>query len=128
MGLFEAIQGERRNRGLATLAVDGGLTEIARQRANDMASRGYFSHTTPEGTNVFNFFSAGDRRRFYIAEILARTNADEASSPGVAMSGFMQSPAHSGIIVHSRYQSVGVGMSTGGDGIKYFAVVFTGRV
>jgi len=109
------------------LALDVWLTAIARERATDMASRGYFSHTTPEGETVFSFFSVRDKRRLYIGEVLARNNADDSNSAGIAISGFMQSPTHRRIILRQQYQLLGIGMALSTEGVKYYAVVFTGN-
>jgi len=125
--LLEAIQGQRRNRGLSSLGLDASLTTIARQRANDMASRGYFSHYTPEGKTVFDSFRTEDRRRLYIGEILARNNGEDSDSVGIAISGFMQSQSHSQIILRHQYQYVGIGMALTAGRMKYYAVVFTGN-
>ena len=43
--MWEAINGERANAGLPLLAIDGRLVGLARERSNDMMTRGYFSHT-----------------------------------------------------------------------------------
>ncbi|SIR96168.1 CAP domain-containing protein [Natronorubrum thiooxidans] len=47
--VHEAINEERTARGLEELAFDEDLQEIARSHSEDMAERGYFSHTSPEG-------------------------------------------------------------------------------
>ncbi len=50
--VHEGINEERTARGLEALEFDEDLQEIARGHSEDMAERGYFSHTDPEG-NAF---------------------------------------------------------------------------
>lgn len=45
--IFEQINAERTAAGLAPLALDPALTEVARLRAADMLARGYLSHYDP---------------------------------------------------------------------------------
>ena len=47
--VHELTNQERRNYGLAQLAFDSEITQIARGHSLDMASREYFAHETPEG-------------------------------------------------------------------------------
>lgn len=47
--IHQLINEERVARGLPELAWDSSLAAIAREHSEDMAARGYFSHTTPEG-------------------------------------------------------------------------------
>jgi uncharacterized protein YkwD len=45
------INAERQKHGLASLRWDPALADIARYHSQDMATRGYFSHDTPEGVD-----------------------------------------------------------------------------
>lgn len=49
--MHEYVNEERTQRGLNALDFDEDLREIARYHSEDMAQRGYFSHTDPEGNN-----------------------------------------------------------------------------
>jgi uncharacterized protein YkwD len=42
----------RRNRGLSILEWDEALSAVARKHSEDMATRSYFAHTSPEGENA----------------------------------------------------------------------------
>ena len=48
------VNRERQKNGLPPLACDGELSAIAEGHAADMARRGYFSHTSPEGKDPFD--------------------------------------------------------------------------
>jgi uncharacterized protein YkwD len=91
-----------------------------------MASRNYFSHTTPEGTNFVNLIMAGGISSGVAAEILGRTNGPDEQSVTLVMNGFMESPNHRPHVLGESYVSVGVGMAVGSDGMKYYAAIFWG--
>jgi len=50
--MLEAINAQRAIAGLPALRFEPALLPVARGRSGDMAARGYFSHTTPEGQTV----------------------------------------------------------------------------
>jgi uncharacterized protein YkwD len=47
--MVEAVNAQRRTHGLPPYQVDDKLTVIARRHSEDMVTRGYFGHATPEG-------------------------------------------------------------------------------
>lgn len=122
--MWEAINAERANAGLPRLAIDGRLTVLARERSIDMITRGYFSHTTPEGVMIFDLLSAAGIYSPYTGETLARTNAEASQAVQLAVAGFMNSPAHRQIVLSPRYTDLGVGAATSPEGMKYFTLVF----
>jgi len=118
---------ERGRSGLSALRVDATLMAIARQRAQDMASKNYFAHTSPTGETAFSLMAGYGYPYSIAGENIAKNNYPDAQSAATAMSGFMNSPSHRANILDSRYSYVGVGLAYGADGMKYFAVVFAGR-
>lgn len=124
--MWEAINGERANVGLVGLAVEGRLVGLARERSNDMVTRGYFSHTTPEGKMVFDFLDAGGIYSPYAGENLARTNAEANQAVQLAVSGFMNSSPHRKNVLNPHYTHLGIGEATSAEGMKYFTLVFIG--
>src|SRR4030065_341405 len=48
-GIVAGINAQRAAAGLPSLQLDPDLVMVARERANDMAQRGYFSHVSPTG-------------------------------------------------------------------------------
>jgi len=121
------------------LAIDGRLVVLARERSDDMMTRGYFSHTTPEGKMVFDFLDARGIYSPYAGENLARTNAEDNQAVQLVVSGFMNSGAHRKNVLNSHYTHLGIGEATGpsiqdpedpsgseGEGMRYFTLVFIG--
>ena len=124
--MWEGINGERANVGLPPLAIDGRLVGLARERSNDMMTRGYFSHTTPEGKMVFDFLDARGIYSPYAGENLARTNAEASQAVEVVVSAFMSSGTHRKNILNSHYTYLGIGEATSPEGMKYFTLIFIG--
>jgi uncharacterized protein YkwD len=124
--MFNQHNQQRAAGGLGSLVVDAQLTAIARQRAQDMASKNYFAHTSPTGETAFTLMNAMRYAYAIAGENIARNNYPDAESVGTAMSGFMNSPSHRANIMDGRYTKVGIGMATDASGMKYFAVVFAG--
>lgn len=89
-GIDGLLNDTRGNRGLAPLRRDGRLDAAARAHAADMASRNYFSHTSPEGGTVGQRVRAQGCSWRRIAENISRGQADEAA----AFAGWMRSDGH----------------------------------
>jgi uncharacterized protein YkwD len=122
--LLDQLNGERAQRGIQTLDVDPQLEELARQRSQDMADRGYFSHVTPEGAMVFDMMNARGIPYLLAGENLAFNNAAPWDSPSVAHQGFMNSPTHLANELEGSFNRIGVGVAQAPDGVFYFAEVF----
>src|SRR5689334_16960183 len=56
--MVTALNADRTSHGLVTVRVDARLMAIARARSDDMVANGYFSHTQPDGRNVFDILTA----------------------------------------------------------------------
>jgi uncharacterized protein YkwD len=125
--LLNSHNSERAKTGLAPLRVDGTLVTVARQRAMDMANKSYFSHTSPTGETAFTLLNRSGYSYSTAGENIARNNYPDAQAAGVAMNGFMNSPSHRVNIMDGRFRLVGISSVTGRDGMKYFAVVFSGQ-
>jgi len=126
--MWEAMNGERTKTGLPSLAIDRRLVSLARERSNDMVTRGYFSHTTPEGKMIFDFLDARGIYSPYAGENLARSNAEASQVVQLALSGFMNSPTHRKNVLNSHYTHLGIGEATSPEGMKYFTLVFIGSL
>jgi hypothetical protein len=72
--LMGHISRARQAAGIQPVAIDDRLSSLALSRSYDMATRGYFAHTTPEGSN-FTFLLTEAGFRYKLAgEILAHNN------------------------------------------------------
>jgi uncharacterized protein YkwD len=116
----------RASGGLAGLQIDGTLVAIARQRAQDMAAKNYFAHTSPSGETAFSIMDDFNYSYSIAGENIARNNYPQNQTVGVAMDGFMNSPGHRANIMESQFTRVGIGVAFDGNGMIYYAVVFAG--
>lgn len=124
--MFQQHNAQRAGAGVAALQIDPVLTEVARRRAQDMASRNYFSHTSPTGETAFTLLAAYGYAYARAGENIARNNYPDSQSVAVAMTGFMNSSAHRANVLDTRFSRVGIGVAIAPDGMKYFAIVFVG--
>ncbi|MDQ3043327.1 MAG: CvpA family protein [Acidobacteriota bacterium] len=107
--MLELINRERLAAGLAPLAPDPEMTEVARLHSADMFARSYFSHNTPEGKTPFDRMRNRNVRYRTAGENLAL-----APTLQIAHTGLMNSPGHRANILQSRFGRVGIGILDGG--------------
>jgi uncharacterized protein YkwD len=120
------LNAERAAAGLPALAVDANLVSIARIRSSDMATRGYFSHTSPEGQSAFTLLDQWGIPYSWAGENLARNNYPAEETVAVAVRDLMASPPHRDNILNPNYTRVGVGYGEDGSGMRYYTIVFVG--
>jgi uncharacterized protein YkwD len=125
--MLGAINARRAAAGLRPVSPDPTLTEVSRQRSNDMANRNYFSHTTPEGTGFIDALNAHGITTGTVGEILGRNNASDDASVSMVVEAFTQSPSHNLHLVYSSYEWAGVGVAVGANSMKYYTIIFRAR-
>ena len=107
--MLQLMNQERARAGLAPLAPDPELREVARRHSADMFARGYFSHVTPEGRSPFDRMAAAG-----VAYRTAGENLALAPTLSLAHTGLMNSPGHRANILHPDFGRVGIGIVDGG--------------
>ena len=107
--MLDLVNRERMAAGLAALAPDPELTEVARRHSSDMFARSYFAHATPEGRSPFDRMREGGVRFLAAGENLAL-----APSLQVAHNGLMNSPGHRRNILDRQFGRLGIGIMDGG--------------
>lgn len=107
--MFQMVNQQRVDAGLAPLVFDDKLRAIARAHSDDMFKRGYFSHYTPEGLSPFDRMQKAGINYQYAGENLAL-----APSTALAMQGLMNSPGHRANILSPNFYRVGIGVINGG--------------
>ncbi len=122
-GLANAMNAQRVSDGLAPLSVDPTLMVIARDRSDDQAARGYFSHVTPDGRTIYDILTADGVDWTAAGENLAESRGEDPVN--AAITGFMQSPEHRDNVLDTDYHHVGVGAAEEPDGTTILSVVFT---
>ena len=124
--MWAKLNWERYSRGLDILDIDESLMQIARVRSQGMADGNYFSHSMPDGRNVFSLLDEGDVQYRYAGENLARNNARDEESVVISVTAFMKSPSHGANILSPYYTKMAVGEVTSSNGIKVYTVLFLG--
>ncbi|WP_171052349.1 CAP domain-containing protein [Haloterrigena sp. H1] len=141
-GIHEAVNDERTARGLNELAFDTELRDIARDHSRDMAERGYFSHTSPEGDNFADRYADagytcrvdGSGNTYYTGgENIAQTWYDtpvrtdggtdtytsETELANAIVTQWMNSPGHRENILAPQWENEGIGVYVTDDGKVY---------
>jgi uncharacterized protein YkwD len=123
--MARTLNADRAAAGLIPVRLDSRLTAIARARSVDMATKGYFAHTQPDGRTVFSIISAKGIKWYNAGEIIAwNTWPTLADSVTAANDGWLGSPTHRSIIMATSYNYMGVGLAIDGSGKKYWTTVF----
>lgn len=96
--------------GLSALSIDNRLTTAAQGKANDMLTKGYFAHTSPEGLTPWFWIRDHGRYQYLEAgENLAIDYFDSAE----AHAAWMASPTHRSNILDPGYHHIGIGIANG---------------
>jgi len=107
--VFKQTNQERQKEGLGVLKYNPDLSISAQAKANDMFSKGYWAHTSPDGTSPWDFFKQIDYKYSYAGENLAKDFYDTES----LMKAWIKSPTHRENVVNTNYQEIGIGVVNG---------------
>ncbi len=121
--LSNAIDEQRQKLGLPLVLADDRLARVARARSQDMAARGYFSHTTPEGGGVAALLEAGGIRHRGAAELLGETNGPDRQAAGLVLRALMDSRDHRVNLLSEGYTRIGVGAARDPNGTKVYTIL-----
>jgi Uncharacterized protein with SCP/PR1 domains len=113
---------DRAANGLPALQANSQLTQLARNYANDMISRGFFSHYNPEGLSPFDRMQRAGISYKYAGENLAIN-----TSVATAENAFMTSAGHRANILNTNYNEVGIGVVHNTKGQVYVVQEFIGK-
>lgn len=94
---------------LGSLTVNEKLTAAAQAKANDMAAKSYFAHTSPEGVDSWFWFKQAGYDFQHAGENLAVDFSDSAD----VESAWMNSPSHRDNILNGKYSEVGIATAVG---------------
>lgn len=116
------VDAERAKVGCRPLSTDAALVRAAQGHSDDMATRGFFSHTNPDEVA----FAERIRAAGYTGRALAENIAAGQTSPAAVVSSWMASPGHRSTILDCSYTATGVGHATGGPYGSYWTQTFGG--
>lgn len=128
-GLLGATNSARSSNGAAALGLNTKLNTAAQNKANDMATRNYWSHNTPEGNPPWVFVDAQGYSYKKIGENLAAGFSDEQAT----INGWMNSPGHRANMLDTAFSEVGFGFAnnanytSAGGGPMTIVVAFYGQ-
>ena len=121
--ILSLINSTRAAHGLSALSANQMLTDLARLRSNDMVSRNYFSHHSPDGKNIKHIFSEYGVAYKNFGENLGNASPASYGSPNAFLNAWMNSPGHRDNMLRSNYTLIGVGVTDGG-GRRVVTVLF----
>ena len=100
---------ERQIQKLPVLSINPLLNKAAEMKAQDMATKGYFAHTSPDGKTPWYWLEQVGYSYQYAGENLAINFSD---SKDVTLA-WMESPTHKANIVKGNYTEIGTGVASG---------------
>ncbi len=118
--LWQLLNGDRTNNGVAPIAQHGTLVSLARWRSQDMVDRDYFEHVIL-GTNyqVYHWYDTNGLSWSKGGENIGYNNGfSDADSPVKMNEGFMNSSGHRANILNPDWTHGGVG-AYGKDGAMW---------
>ncbi|MFB6441387.1 CAP domain-containing protein [Streptomyces sp. NPDC056411] len=105
------VNQERAQVGCSPVTADKELADLAGQFSDDMAARGFFDHTDPDGRSPWDRARAAGISDLG-GENIARGQANAQS----VMDSWMNSPGHRANILNCEYKTLGVGVHLGPGG------------
>ncbi|MFI0241211.1 CAP domain-containing protein [Streptomyces sp. NPDC016845] len=105
------VNQERSKVGCSPVTADSGLAALATAFSEDMAARGFFDHTDPDGATPWDRAEKAGVSDLG-GENIARGQGDAAA----VMEAWMNSPGHKANILNCDYKTLGVGVHFGSGG------------
>ncbi|MBI3624512.1 CAP domain-containing protein, partial [Candidatus Saccharibacteria bacterium] len=106
-GLLQATNDQRSAQAVAKLKLNDQLDSAAQAKANDMVTRNYWSHTTPDGQQPWIFIQQAGYTYIKAGENLAYGFANSID----VVSGWTNSPTHRANLLDSAFSEVGFGIA-----------------
>ena len=120
--VFDLINKQRTNNGLAALKNDSEVQRVARIKAQDMVNNNYFSHTSPTYGSPFDMLKS-----FKISYKTAGENIAGNSSNSSAVTAWMNSSGHKANILNSNFNYTGIGVVSSPKYGKMYVLLFIGK-
>ena len=116
------VNQQRSARGLGALKSDSQLARLAQLKAEDMAKKGYFSHTSPTYGSAFDMMKAAG----YSYRTAGENIAKGQKTAETVMRGWMNSSGHRANILSTGYAKIGVGYALDASGTPHWVQIFAG--
>jgi uncharacterized protein YkwD len=109
-GVLAEINSVRKEHGLAPLHLSASLSAAARQHSGEMATRGYFSHDSANGSSfdkrIARYYPLGHSSYWSVGENLLWSSPDV--DPSGALNMWWNSPEHRKNMLTARWREIGV--------------------
>ncbi len=112
--VLELVNQARKDESVEILKLNPVLSNSALAKANDIISKDYFAHISPDGKRPWDFIDRGQYAYALVGENLAM-NFTTAESVHRAL---MNSPSHKKNIMNAKYRDIGLAMARGEIGGK----------
>lgn len=107
--LFDLTNKKRTENGVLPVILNPVLSEAARQKGQDMIDKGYWAHTSPDGTTPWYWISKNGYSYLYAGENLARDFNDSDA----VVNAWMASPSHRENLLNNKYRDIGFAVVNG---------------
>ncbi len=107
--LVELVNFDRTSASVGRLKVNPLLEQAAQAKANDMATKGYFAHNSPDGTTPWHWFAQVGYDYVYAGENLAIDFFESAD----VEKAWMNSPLHRANIINADFTEIGIATAKG---------------
>ncbi|MCK9351827.1 MAG: CAP domain-containing protein [Candidatus Paceibacterota bacterium] len=107
--LVDLANTDRTANNLGGLSSNPVLEKVAQMKADDMAAKEYFAHTSPEGKSPWYWFRQAGYQYSFAGENLAVYFSDSTE----VEKAWMNSPTHRANILNSKFTEVGIAMARG---------------
>ncbi|MFG2910500.1 sigma-70 family RNA polymerase sigma factor [Kitasatospora sp. NPDC048286] len=114
--LVDLVNAERVKAGCAPLRIDPRLHGSAQKHADDMATRGFFDHVTPDGVRTEARITAAGYRWSQWGENLDRG----PTTPAAVLARWMDGGIHQSNMLDCGFKDVGVGFAVNSAGTPYW--------
>ncbi|WUC39830.1 CAP domain-containing protein [Streptomyces sp. NBC_00557] len=109
--VLKLVNEERAKVGCSPLTASSSLSRLAESFSDDMAARGFFDHTDPDGKSPWDRAAAAG-----IANLGGENIARGQSDAAAVMQAWMNSPGHRANILNCDFKTLGVGVHFGPGG------------
>lgn len=107
--LVHLANDDREEQNLGELTVNPALVAAAQAKANDMAQKGYFAHTSPDGRSSWSWLKDAGYSFSHAGENLAVNFSDSVD----VEKAWMNSPTHRANILNGNFTEVGIATAVG---------------
>jgi uncharacterized protein YkwD len=122
--LLNSVNSTRSQYGIGSLLLNPALSSIARSRSADMINRNYFSHTTPDGKNIFAILNENGFSWQFAGENIYQCSPAGMGSESAILNTWMSSPSHRDNLLNRAFNQVGIGIVDSGD-TRTVSIVFS---